>query len=193
MNDLEDARRIRIGQTWLELVLGDITRQDVDAIVNAANNSLLGGGGVDGAIHRAAGPQLLEETRKLGGCPTGEARITRGYNLKARYVIHAVGPIYQPGSPRNQALLASAYRSSLELAVQYGLRSLAFPSISTGAYGYPLEEAAPVALQTVCDFIAAPTSLEWVRFVLFNAPALAVYTQALQMILRRQRADSEPA
>lgn len=193
MSDLEDARRIRIGQTWLELVLGDITLQDADAIVNAANSSLLGGGGVDGAIHRAAGPQLLEETRKLGGCPTGEARITRGYNLKARYVIHAVGPVYQPGSPRNQALLASAYRSSLELAVQYGLRSLAFPSISTGAYGYPLEEAAPVALQTVCDFIAAPTSLEWVRFVLFNALALAVYTQALQMILRRQRADSEPA
>lgn len=192
MKDLEDARRIQIGQTWLEIVLGDIVQQDVDAIVNAANSSLLGGGGVDGAIHRAAGPQLLEETRKLGGCPTGEARLTRGYNLKARYVIHAVGPIYQPGSPHNAALLASAYRSSLELAVQHDLRSLAFPSISTGAYGYPVEEAAPIALQTVCDFIAAPTSIECVRFVLFNAPVLVVYTRALHTIMS-QRADSKPA
>src|SRR5262245_38597996 len=137
--------RFQVNQSTIELVQGNIVDQDVDAIVNAANSSLLGGGGVDGAIHRAAGPQLLAECRALGGCPTGEARITKGYRLAARHVIHTVGPVYH-GRARDAELLASAYRSSLALAVQHGVATIAFPSISTGLYGYPLGEAAPIAL-----------------------------------------------
>jgi O-acetyl-ADP-ribose deacetylase (regulator of RNase III) len=174
--------QVHIGNAVLELVEGDITRQDTGAIVNAANPYLAGGGGVDGAIHRAGGPEILAECRKLGGCPTGEAKITTGGRLKARYVIHAVGPVYwQEERGRAAELLASAYRRSLEVAAENGVRSVAFPSISTGAYGYPLEAAAPVALQTTIDYLAAQGEggLELVRFVLYGRQAFDVYKQAL--------------
>jgi len=168
-----------INESTLELVEGDITMQDTEAIVNAANNSLLGGGGVDGAIHRAAGPELLAECRTLGGCPTGEARLTKGYRLRARYVIHTVGPVYRDGQHGEALLLASAYRSSLELASQHGIRSLAFPSISTGAYGYPLDQAARIALRTIVDYLSEHPEIELVRFVLFGRSAYEVYERAL--------------
>jgi O-acetyl-ADP-ribose deacetylase (regulator of RNase III) len=167
----------RIGPASIELLQGNIVHQDVDAIVNAANSSLLGGGGVDGAIHRAAGPELLAECRTLGGCPTGEARITQGYLLKARHVIHAVGPVYS-GRPRDAELLAAAHRYALELAARHGLRSIAFPAISTGAYGYPLDEAAPIALVTVGDFLRSNPQLTLVRFVLFDSQALSAFERA---------------
>ncbi|HSA93685.1 MAG TPA: O-acetyl-ADP-ribose deacetylase [Terriglobales bacterium] len=173
---------LRLGPASIELLQGNIVHQDVDAIVNAANTSLLGGGGVDGAIHRAAGPQLLAECRTLGGCPTGEARITRGYGLKARHVIHAVGPVYS-GRPRDAELLAAAHRNSLSLAARHGLRSIAFPAISTGAYGYPLDEAAPIALTTVRDFLGTQNEIELVRFVLFDAAALAAFERAAARVL----------
>lgn len=164
----------------LELVQGDITRQDTDAIVNAANTTLLGGGGVDGAIHRAGGPAILDECRKLGGCATGDAKITGGGKLPARHVIHAVGPVYRDGQRGEADLLASAYGQSLLRAVDHGLRSIAFPSISTGAYGFPIAAAAPVALGTVARFLAQhPGALDLVRFVLFSAPDLAAYETAL--------------
>jgi O-acetyl-ADP-ribose deacetylase (regulator of RNase III) len=174
--------KIQVNQAELELVEGDITRQDTEAIVNAANSSLLGGGGVDGAIHRAGGPEILAECRTLGGCDTGDAKITTAGRLQARYVIHAVGPVYwREGAARAADLLASAYRRSLEVAAENGVRSLAFPSISTGAYGYPMEEAAPVALQTVVDFLTAQKrpGVERVRFVLYGRQAHQVYAQAL--------------
>ena len=136
----------------LEALQGDITKLDVDAIVNAANTSLLGGGGVDGAIHRAAGPSLLEECRTLGGCPTGEARITKGYNLAARHVIHTVGPVYS-GKPKDKILLTGCYRNSLQLAIDNNLTSVAFPAISCGVYGYPIEEACQIAVDTTCGFL----------------------------------------
>lgn len=170
---------LQINQARLELVQGDLTQQDTDAIVNAANSSLLGGGGVDGAIHRAAGPELLVECRTLGGCPTGEAKITKGYRLKARHVIHTVGPIFR-GSPRDAELLASCYRRSLQLASANRLQSVAFPSISTGAYGYPVEQAAPVALRTVIECLNTPIGIELVRFVLFDRHTFQVYQQALE-------------
>jgi O-acetyl-ADP-ribose deacetylase (regulator of RNase III) len=162
----------------LEVRQGDITRLEVDAIVNAANTSLLGGGGVDGAIHRAAGPQLLEECRSLGGCPTGEARITRGYRLPARHVIHTVGPVYR-GTPRDAQLLAGCYRNSLELAVQNGLASVAFPAISCGVYGYPIGEACRVAVDTAGEFLEKRPSLTKVIFILFSAGDLKVYQDYL--------------
>ncbi|HFD40514.1 MAG TPA: O-acetyl-ADP-ribose deacetylase [Anaerolineae bacterium] len=177
--------KVEIKGVALELVQGDITRQDTEAIVNAANNSLLGGGGVDGAIHRAGGPAILAECRKLGGCATGDAKITTGGRLKARYVIHTVGPVYwREGAERAARLLASAYRRSLEVAAEHGIRSVAFPSISTGAYGYPLAEAAPIALQTVHDYLAAQDQgeIELVRFVLYGPRAYRVYADALSRL-----------
>ncbi len=175
---------VKIGGARLELLEGDITRQDTEAIVNAANPSLLGGGGVDGAIHRAGGPTILEECRGLGGCPTGEARLTRGGNLKARYVIHTVGPVYKGGGAREAELLASCYRESLKLASAQGLTSVAFPSISTGAYGYPLAAAARIALQAVLAYLAEHTELKLVRFVLFGHPAYEVYAKTLRELLQ---------
>lgn len=171
--------KVTINESTLELVEGDITAQDTEAIVNAANTSLLGGGGVDGAIHRAAGPQLLEECRTLGGCPAGEARITKGYRLRAKHVIHTVGPVYRGGRQGEASLLASAYRSSLELAFQHGIRSVAFPSISTGAYGYPIDQAARIALRTAVDYLSEHPEIEMVRFVLFGQQAYNVYERAL--------------
>jgi O-acetyl-ADP-ribose deacetylase (regulator of RNase III) len=170
---------MKIGASTLELVEGDITRQDTEAIENAANTSLLGGGGVDGAIHRAGGPQILEECRKIGGCPTGEARISGGGRLAARWVIHTVGPIYLDGKHGEADLLASAYRNSLRLAGERGIRSVAFPSISTGAYGYPLAEAARIALTTVTTFLKTHPEITLVRFVSFGPAALRTYEAAL--------------
>ena len=174
----------RIGKAKLELLQGDITDQDTEAIVNAANRSLLGGGGVDGAIHRAAGPQLLAECRTLGGCQTGDAKITKGYRLKAKHVIHTVGPIYHSEGKRAPELLASCYRRSLELASENKLKSVAFPSISTGAYGYPLEEAAPIALRTVMDYLKSHPDIQLVRFVLFGNEAYQAYEKALKGLLQ---------
>jgi O-acetyl-ADP-ribose deacetylase (regulator of RNase III) len=177
---------VTISKSKLELVEGDITAQGTDAIVNAANPSLLGGGGVDGAIHRAAGPQLLAECRTLGGCRTGDAKITKGYQLKARHVIHTVGPIYHREGPvRSVELLASAYRRSLEVASENSLRSVSFPSISTGVYGYPMGEAAPIALQTAIDYLETHTDIELVRFVLYGQHAYQAYEKALQSIMAK--------
>ena len=170
----------KVGKATVELLQGDITGQDTDAIVNAANRTLLGGGGVDGAIHRAAGPQLLAECRTLAGCETGDAKITKGYNLKARYVIHTVGPVYHSAGKKAPQLLASCYRRSLELASQNKLKSVAFPSISTGAYGYPLEEAAPIALKTAMDYLKDHPDIQLVRFVLFGQDACQAYEKALK-------------
>ncbi len=172
--------KVTINKSVLELIEGNITEQETDALVNAANSSLLGGGGVDGAIHRAGGPKILEECRKLGGCPTGEARITTGGNLTAKYVIHTVGPVYSGGKRREAELLANAYKNSLSLASQYKLKSVAFPSISTGAYGYPVNEAAVLALKTVINYLETHTDIELVRFVLFGQKAYQAYDKALQ-------------
>jgi len=161
----------------IKLVEGDITKQGVDAIVNAANSSLLGGGGVDGAIHRAAGPELLAECRTLGGCPTGSAKITKGYKLPAKFVIHAVGPVYRDGRHGEPELLAGCYRTSMELAEQKGCKSIAFPAISCGVYGYPMADAARIALTTVAGMLAARTGVEEVRFVLFGRPAYLTFEQ----------------
>jgi len=163
----------------LAAVQGDITRQQVDAIVNAANTTLLGGGGVDGAIHRAAGPELLEECRGIGGCPTGEARITQGYRLPAKYVIHTVGPVWSGGNRGEPELLRTCYVNSLRLASEHGLRSIAFPSISTGAYRFPIEQAARIAVESVQEALGKPTSIELVRFVCFSVSDLAVYRRLL--------------
>jgi len=164
----------------IKLVEGDITRQAVDAIVNAANETLLGGGGVDGAIHRAAGPELLAECRKLGGCPTGQARITRGYNVPAKFVIHTVGPVYRDGRHGEPELLASCHRESLRLAIENDCRTVAFPAISCGVYGYPIDEAARIAIGTVAEVLATSELSNEVRFVLFGQPAYGEFRDALR-------------
>jgi O-acetyl-ADP-ribose deacetylase (regulator of RNase III) len=168
-----------IGSAALELHQGDITRLAVDAIVNAANSRLAGGGGVDGAIHRAGGPEIMAECRAIGSCPTGTAVITTAGRLSARWVIHAVGPVYRDGRHGEPELLAGAYRASLQLASGQGAKSIAFPSISTGVYGYPIEQAAPIALAAVGRHLQEPSSLERVVFVLFSAGDYAVYEGAL--------------
>jgi len=176
----------KVGQGKIELLEGDITEQETDAIVNAANRSLLGGGGVDGAIHRAAGPQLLAECRTLGGCETGDAKITKGYNLKAKHVIHTVGPVYHSAGRKAPELLASCYRRSLQVACENNLKSIAFPSISTGAYGYPIEEAAPIALKTIADYLKTHSDVQLVRFVLFGQDAYRSYEKALKDLLKNE-------
>ena len=166
----------------ITIVEGDITRLDVDAIVNAANESLLGGGGVDGAIHAAAGPELVAECRRLGGCPTGEARLTKGYNLSARHVIHTVGPVWQGGGAGEDGLLANCYRRSLGLAVGNNLATIAFPAISTGVYRFPAGRAAGIAVGTVADFLAGEERLEKVIFCCFGEASAAAHRKALAEI-----------
>jgi len=172
-----------INRSVLELFHGDITAQQTDAIVNAANAQLAGGGGVDGAIHRAGGPAIMAACRAIGGCPTGQAVITTGGNLPARYVIHAVGPIYRNGAAGEPAMLRSAYLSSLRCADQHGLQSIAFPSISTGAYGYPLHDAARIALSTAIEYLNGATGIAQVIWVLFSAADFEMYCQTLLALL----------
>ena len=166
----------------IEIKEGDITKEPVDAVVNAANTSLLGGGGVDGAIHRAAGPQLLEETRKIGGCPTGEARASKGYRLPARWVIHTVGPIWTGGTKNEDDLLASCYRNSLKVARDLGVKTIAFPSISTGAYGYPLDRATEIALKETKKFLDTDKEIRKVVFVCFGPKALNIYKEVTKKV-----------
>jgi O-acetyl-ADP-ribose deacetylase (regulator of RNase III) len=164
------------------VILGDITKVEVDAIVNAANKTLLGGGGVDGAIHRAAGPELLEECRQLKGCETGQAKITKGYRLPAKHVIHTVGPIWQGGDANEDELLASCYRSSLMLAVENNVKTIAFPSISTGAYGFPVKRAADIAIREIARFLEENNSIEKVLMVCFDEKTMKAYSEALSKL-----------
>lgn len=179
-------RELTIGGGRIELRQGDITEFQGDAIGNAANEGLRGGGGVDGAIHRAGGPAIMEECRQIGGCPTGQARITTGGRLHVRFVIHAVGPIYRDGNHGEPELLASAYRSTLALAGEHRVETLGLPAISAGVYGYPVEEVARIALRTVADhFLAAKGSLNAVTFVLFSPSTLGVFEEALEKLARQ--------
>jgi len=166
----------------IELYLGDITKLHVDAIVNAANNTLLGGGGVDGAIHRAAGPQLLEECRTLGGCKTGEAKITKGYNLPAKHVIHTVGPVWRGGNNGEDELLRNAYRNSLKLAAENSVKTIAFPAISTGVYSFPLDRATKIAVEEVLKFLSNNDSIEKVIFACFNEKTYECYQSVLEQM-----------
>lgn len=172
-----------VNNTRIEIVQGDITKEHVDAIVNAANSRLAGGGGVDGAIHRAGGPAIMAECRTLGGCNTGDAKITTGGNLPAKHVIHAVGPVYHGGAQGEAELLASCYRRSLEVAAENGLKSIAFAAISCGIYGYPIPEAARIALTTVKTFIESHPQIEVVRFVLFSEDVLNTFRAAAEEVL----------
>lgn len=174
---------VKVNGTTISLIKGDITLEQTDAIVNAANANLAGGGGVDGAIHRAGGPLIMEECRKIGGCPTGSAVITTGGRLKARYVIHTVGPIYRDGRHNEPDLLRSAYLSSMKLALEKELKSISFPSISTGAYGYPVEEASGIAVSTAIEFVRQNKGFDLVRFVLFSDSDLKTYSRALEKAL----------
>ncbi len=166
----------------IQIIQGDITQQKVDAIVNAANTALLGGGGVDGAIHRAAGPELLQECRTLGGCPTGEARITKGYRLSAKFVIHAVGPVWNGGGRNEAGLLADCYRQSLKLASENGAKTIAFPSISTGAYRFPIESACEIALKTVLQCLETMSGIEKVIFVCFSKSDYEIYQRTFEKL-----------
>ncbi|MBU0489577.1 MAG: O-acetyl-ADP-ribose deacetylase [Bacteroidetes bacterium] len=163
----------------IQLVLGDLTQQNVEAIVNAANNALLGGGGVDGAIHRAAGQGLIEECRTLNGCETGDAKITKGYNLLAKHVIHTVGPVWRGGMRNEPELLASCYRRSLDVALENGIKTIAFPNISTGVYGFPKPEATKIAIQTVFDFLNSHNEIERIVFVCFDNENYSLYASNL--------------
>jgi len=165
--------------TKIEIIQGDITKLDIDAIVNAANSTLLGGGGVDGAIHRAAGPELLAKCRTLGGCRPGEAKITRGYRLRARFVIHTVGPVWRGGKHDEPETLADCYRSSLQLAVKNGIKTIAFPAISCGAYGYPIPDASQIAVKTTRKFLTTVDKIEKVIFVLWGDDIYDAYLQVL--------------
>ena len=180
----------KIGSSAIELVQGDITDQRVDGIVNAANAELAGGGGVDGAIHRAGGPEIMEECRAIGGCPTGQAVATTAGKLPAKKVLHAVGPVYRDGKQNEAKLLASAYTRALELAVEHGLKTVALPSLSTGAYGYPIEDAARVALGTAIEFLGRHPQLELLRFVLFDAPTLDTYEMVFSELAPTQGHDA---
>ena len=175
---------LRVGKATLEIVKGDITKEKVDAIVNAANPRLTPGGGVSGAIHRAAGKELWEECKKLGGCKTGEAKITRGYNLPAKYVIHTVGPVYR-GREEDAELLAACYKNSLKLAMEHGLKSIAFPAISTGIYGYPVEEAARVAIKAIVDFLKNNEGIEKVKMVLYTDGAYEIHKKVLKELIEK--------
>jgi O-acetyl-ADP-ribose deacetylase len=172
-----------INETLIVLACGDITIESTDAIVNAANERLAGGAGVDGAIHRAGGPEIMAQCRKIGGCPTGQAVITTGGNLKAKYVIHTVGPIYRGGTRNEAKLLQSAYRESLELALQNNLQSISFPAISTGVYGYPIDEAAHVALKICIDFTLENTGIKLIRHILFNNRAYEIFSTEFKKLL----------
>jgi len=175
----QSGLKVKTTRARIGVIGGDITKLDVDAIVNAANTTLLGGGGVDGAIHRAAGPELLAECRTLGGCHPGEAEITRGYRLPARFVIHTVGPVWGGGKSGESQTLTNCYRNSLQLAVENGIRTVAFPAISCGAYGYPIREAAQIALNTTRDFLATEDKIDKVIFVLWSEEDMRVYQRLL--------------
>jgi O-acetyl-ADP-ribose deacetylase (regulator of RNase III) len=174
---------VQINNSTLALAEGDITNESTDAIVNAANSRLAGGAGVDGAIHRAGGPSIMEECRKIGGCPTGQAVITTGGNLRAKYVIHTVGPVYQGGNRGEAALLKSAHLESLKLTSARKLKSIAFPAISTGVYGYPVDEAARIALKTAIDYLKEHGDIELVRFVLFGRKTYDIFAEELKKLI----------
>jgi len=181
---MSETVRRKVGQGILEITMGDITQQKTDAIVNAANSRLTPGGGVSGAIHRAAGPGLWEECKTLGGCRTGEAKITKGYNLSAKYVIHTVGPIYSRANrERNAELLWSCYENSLKLAAKHGIKSISFPAISTGIYGYPVGEAAEIAVKAIVDFMKEHDEIELVRMVLYDMAAFEAHRRAMEQII----------
>ena len=174
---------VKINNATLALVLGDITKEETDAIVNAANSGLRGGGGVDGAIHRAGGPSIMEECRKIGYCPTGQAVVTTGGNLKAKYVIHTVGPVYKGGAREEANLLKSAYLESLKQAAKKDAKSVSFPAISAGVYGYPLNEAAHIAIKTTIDYLKENKGIELVRFVLFDEKIYNIFSEELRKLV----------